>query len=153
MSLEENKEIWDKLKNKKNIHQVPEGYFENLPQIIQARAVESTKVKQRASFVYSLKYALPVVVLMIVAFVAFYNGPTEDTLDPSGMLENASIEELVEFLNDSEVSTDDLLAEIDLTGIELEFDNESIDLLDDNNISEDELNGYLDDFDTSDDFL
>lgn len=152
MSLEENKDIWDKLSNK-NIHKVPEGYFEDLPQIIQAKAVESAKVKSIPKFVFQLKYAIPVLLILIVATVMFFNNSEEEGSNVGTLLSEVSTEELIQFLEESEITTDEILAEVDFTEMELEFEYEDTGILDDNDISEDELNGFLDDFSGSADFL
>ena len=152
MNLEENNELWDKLdKGKKNIHKVPEGYFEDLPQIIQAKAIGSAKVKQRASFVYALRYAVPVVVLAVIAFVVLFNrGDQVINDDP---LAGISTEALIDYLAETDITTDEILAEVDFSNIELDFNSDELDIIEDTEITEDELDNLLDDFTAPAEFL
>lgn len=99
---------------------VPEGYFDKLPGIIQARVAEQSEVKEaKPYFRLALQYALPVVVLAIVAVIYFVpkNGQDVDT-----MLASVSTEELVAYLEDSEITTEELLEEMTL-------DNESVEAI------------------------
>jgi hypothetical protein len=91
---------------------VPDGYFDNLPGIIQSRVAEKSEVLEaKPYFRYALQYALPVVVLAIVAVVYLY--PTNPQ-DVDTMLASVSTEELVAYLEQSEITTEELLDEMDL---------------------------------------
>ncbi len=91
---------------------VPDGYFDNLPGIIQSRVAEKSEVLEaKPYFRYALQYALPVVVLAIVAVVYLYPTNPQD-VDP--MLASVSTEELVAYLEQSEITTEELLDEMDL---------------------------------------
>ena len=91
---------------------VPEGYFDRLPGIIQARVGEKTDVKEaKPYFRYVLQYALPVVVLAIVA-VIYLVPSTPQNVDT--MLASVSTEELVAYLEQSEITTEELLESMDL---------------------------------------
>jgi hypothetical protein len=91
---------------------VPEGYFDSLPGIIQARVAEKFEVKEaKPYFRYALQYALPVVVLAIVAVIYLF--PTNPQ-DVDTMLASVSTEELVAYLEQSDITTEELLNEMDL---------------------------------------
>lgn len=152
MNLEENNEIWEKLKHKKNIYQVPEDYFEKLPQIIQARAVEPAIVTRR-NFAYVLRFAIPVILIIIVALVTLTNGTDDKGMNVEELLSEVSTEDLVEFLSNSDITTDEILAEVDLFDLEFEFGGEGIDLLENNDLTTDELDDLLNNFTGSTDFL
>ena len=99
---------------------VPEGYFDKLPGIIQARVSEQSEVKEaKPYFRLTLQYALPMIVLAIVAVIYFVpkNGQDMDT-----MLASVSTDELVAYLEDSEITTEELLEEMTL-------DNESVEAI------------------------
>lgn len=51
---------------KKSIFRVPEGYFDQLPTTIQSRIAERRSTSTRFAVSFSLKYALPVVALVVV---------------------------------------------------------------------------------------
>lgn len=94
-----------KLENipKRNIFKVPDGYFENLPGIIQARV---SKPEPAAPwFVPALKFALPVVALIALG-VFWYSKQPQDTLEQQ--LAEIQTEQLVAFLDDATLNFDDL---------------------------------------------
>jgi hypothetical protein len=104
---------------KKHPFEVPEGYFDRLPGIIQARVAEKSEVKEaKPYFRYAFQYALPVIVLAIVALIYFV--PKND--DAETILASVSTEELVAYLENSEITTEELLEEMTL-------DNESVEAI------------------------
>jgi len=126
---------------KKNIHKVPDEYFDKLPQIIQSKAINS---KNSAVSLYgSLKYALPaVIILAITVYFTLFNR-TETTVSPEEMLAEVSTKELILYLEDSEISTEEIIESIDMESIELDFE-EDAELL--NDINEDELDLLLEEY-------
>ncbi len=118
---------------KKNIFEVPEGYFEKLPGIIQARVAKPEPVRL---WVTSLKYALPV--LAVLAGVFWFTGQSEETFDEQ--LAGIQTEQLIAYLNDADLQMDDLSEtvswnEIDLNELEdkvfstFEITGDELDLL------------------------
>jgi hypothetical protein len=102
---------------KKNIFEVPEGYFEKLPGIIQARVAKPAPVRL---WVTSLKYALPVFALVTVG-AFWYMGQSEKTIGQQ--LAGIQTEQLMAYLNDADLQIDDLSEtvgwdEIDLIDLE-----------------------------------
>ncbi len=97
---------------KNNPFKVPDGYFDRLPGIIQARVAEKSNVKEtKPYFRYALQYALPVIVLAIM--VSIYLVPnTSQSVDT--MLASVSTEEIVAYLEQSEITTEELLERMDL---------------------------------------
>ena len=97
---------------KKDIFKVPEGYFEDLPSIIQARV--AGQKKERAflpSFSYALRYALPVVILGAVGY--FWFNPSQPKTAES-ILATIETEDLVAYLNETDLTTDELLESVQL---------------------------------------
>ena len=93
--------------SKENIFKVPDGYFEKLPGVIQARVA---KPEPKVWFSTAFKFALPVVAIAIVVAVWFTSG--------GGSLENQlneiQTEQLIVFLEESDLSPDLINDEIDL---------------------------------------
>jgi hypothetical protein len=98
--------------SKENIFKVPEGYFEKLSGVIQSRVA---KPESRVWFTNSLKFALPMVALLIAASVWLT------------LREGVSLEDQL-----GEIQTEQLLAY-------LEESETSVDLYDDVNLNEDDL--------------
>ena len=92
---------------KNNPFSVPDGYFDKLPGIIQARISASAPEKQaRPYFRYALQYALPVIGIIIVALI--YLNPKESE-NYNDILATVSTEQLAAYLADSDITTEDIL--------------------------------------------
>ncbi len=92
---------------KNNPFSVPDGYFDKLPGIIQARISASAPEKQaRPYFRYALQYALPVIGIIIVAMIYLTPKESENYND---ILATVSTEQLAAYLADSDITTEDIL--------------------------------------------
>jgi hypothetical protein len=104
---------------KNNIFEVPEGYFDKLPGVIQSRIALDKPTEERPFFALALRYAIPVVVLAVVGIFIFQNyqsGPS----DSESLLATVSNEELVSYLMDGDdASTEELLEGIDINDIDI----------------------------------
>ena len=97
---------------KKNVFEVPEGYFERLPGIIQARTAQDKKESfWMISIRYSLKFALPALAIIMIAFFYWSKPPGQSAEDLLASVDSVS---LVSYLEDSDISSDDLLDGISL---------------------------------------
>ncbi len=93
---------------KKQVFDVPEGYFEKLPGIIQSRvATGSKETYTRPVFSYALRYALPVVV--VFALVTFWFNRDVEVTSAESILASIETEDLVAYLDNADLSTDELL--------------------------------------------
>jgi len=92
---------------KNNPFSVPDGYFDKLPGIIQARISASAPEKQaRPYFRYALQYALPVIGIIIVASIYLTPKESENYND---ILATVSTVQLAAYLADSDITTEDIL--------------------------------------------
>jgi hypothetical protein len=94
---------------KKDFFSPPDGYFDSLPNRVQARLEKPKQRVSQPAFRYALQYALPMVAL--VTFGIFWynqqqNKPTAETL-----LAAIETEELVSYLAEVELSCYEELAE------------------------------------------
>lgn len=87
---------------KKNIFQVPDGYFEKLPGVIHARVAKPEKA---VWFVPMLKYALPVLAVVVLGILWFSN-PKGNSFDEQ--LASIQTEQLIAYLDDSDLNFDEL---------------------------------------------
>lgn len=93
---------------KKQVFDVPEGYFEKLPGIIQSRvATETRETYTRPVFSYVLRYALPAV--LVFALVIFWFNRNVEVTSAESILASIETEDLVAYLGDADISTDELL--------------------------------------------
>lgn len=128
---------------KKQALKVPDGYFEALPMRIQAR-IERQKSAERPAFSFgklALRYALPVLVVGIAA-VLLWNNQSSRSGDPLSALNNVSSQELVAFLEDEGITTEDLLEQATLGDVNLDNMQKPLD-----NISAEDLDAIANEFD------
>ncbi len=127
---------------KKNVFDVPEGYFDRLPGIIQARVASNQGESLWTPYLrYSLKYALPVMAIVIVSFF-FWTKPAGQSAED--LLASVDSGSLVAFLEDSDISSDDLLESINLNREEADaIQNDSIEEL---QVDEDDIKKLTDEF-------
>jgi hypothetical protein len=104
---------------KKQIFDVPDGYFENLPGKIQARISGSVPSTERNFvFRYKLQYALPVILFMAIG-IYWFAMPAEPK-DVESLLASVQTEELVAYLGESDITTEDLLEHVEFNVNDLE---------------------------------
>lgn len=92
--------------SRETIFKVPDGYFEKLPGIIQARVA---KPEPKVWFTPAYKFALPVVALAIALTVWF---TSRQGVSLEDQLHEIQTEHLVAYLEESDASTDFLTDEI-----------------------------------------
>ncbi|MEX1240820.1 MAG: hypothetical protein WEB30_13935 [Cyclobacteriaceae bacterium] len=110
---------------KKQIFSVPEDYFDKLPAEVQSR-IPATPVDTpgRPVFRYALQYALPLIVIATILF--FYIRPEADA---TSILATVDAEDLINYLHDSPMTTEDILENVDFYTGDLEaIENEVYDL-------------------------
>ena len=93
---------------KKQVFEVPEGYFEKLPAIIQSRI--TTKTYDQSFFhayKYRLQFVIPVVLLLVAGIFWFTQRDT--TTGAEDLLAAVETADLVAYLSEADLTTDDLL--------------------------------------------
>ncbi len=120
---------------KKEVFNVPDGYFDKLPGIIQARVTTSSQSETKAAWSFTLRYALPTVVLLAIGF--FWFNQSHKVVDAEQLLSSIQTEDLVAYLSDSDMTTEELLADAQLSDedaneiegnvYELNLENENLD--------------------------
>ncbi len=130
---------WNKISNK-NPYEAPDGYFEKLPGIIQARVSEQ---KKSASWSVYLKWSV-VPALAACLFVVF-NWVIPQQKAPEDLLAEVSTEELIYYLELSDASTEDLVNQLPSDVFEEDFLYE--DNMLDESLGEDELDQLIEMYD------
>ena len=126
---------------RENMFKVPDGYFDELPGIIQSRVSK----KQAASHWWQIYFtpangwkvalATAIVVLVLVFGGIFDRNDINGSMDQ--LLADVSLEDLIEYVEYSNITTDEILAEVDLSEYELDFlMGDDIKLLDDGGFEE-----------------
>lgn len=97
---------------KNNPFSVPDGYFDKLPGIIQARIAEGSAQKEpRPYFQYALRVALPLAALVVIAILYFTPSPRDNYNE---ILASVDTEQLTAYLEESDITVDELLDAADL---------------------------------------
>ncbi|MFZ6013310.1 MAG: hypothetical protein ACOYXT_23415 [Bacteroidota bacterium] len=105
--------------SKKEVFDVPEGYFDKLPGVIQARIAKENPARERPmAFHFALKYALPAVVLLTAGIFWFTRTPS--SADAESILASVETEALVAYLNESEITTDEVLETVEFNAVDLD---------------------------------
>ncbi|MEQ8364930.1 MAG: hypothetical protein RIF39_00875 [Cyclobacteriaceae bacterium] len=104
---------------KKNVFKEPEGYFDELPGIIQSRiSKEETKPLGIPSFELVLRYALPVLTVGFALFLIFRQ--SDPMTNPEELLASVDTNALSNYLIESDLTTEELLdyAQLDYEDID-----------------------------------
>ncbi len=110
---------------KKQIFEVPEGYFEKLPGIIQSRVTQHHVEKSWwVNYRVSLRFAVPAVILITVG-IFWFNRPQSD-LSAEGILASIQTEDLVSYLDEADLTTDELLDQVELDAEDATIIEESV---------------------------
>ena len=131
---------------KMNIHKVPDRYFDELPGIIQAR-ISKPSVREDLSWTLGMNWKLALVLsafVVIVVFSVIFKGSFLDSPTADEILAEVPIEDLIEYLETTDITSDEILAELSLEDFNAEIMlEEDFELLDDNEIMElDDLQLY-----------
>jgi hypothetical protein len=103
---------------KKPIFNIPDGYFDQLPGKIQARISAGKKVEPSFILQYKLQYIIPVIFVFAVGIFWFVKPAPGN--DAESILASVETEYLVAYLNESELTTEDVLEEIDFSSNDIQ---------------------------------
>jgi hypothetical protein len=126
---------------KKQVFEAPEGYFDSLPGIVQSRVAKQTGTRSMV-WLPALKYALPILVVAL-GLVWYMNADKTET--PEQLLASIETIDIEDYLDESDMTTEDLLEHIDYNQLQvdsLEFENPVLDF------GDADLDELLNDFET-----
>lgn len=104
---------------KKNIYNVPEGYFETLPGIIQSRvAATPTWTGTVSPYTRFIRYSIPALFVIIAALIFLTNQPDEPG-GPEEILSGITTEALENYLEEEWAGPMELIEDIELTDDDL----------------------------------
>lgn len=104
----------------------PQGYFDKLPGIIQAKTANKGSGKARIYWVGALRL---IPAAAAVALILFYTGVFQSKFDVDQALSDVSAEDLIEYLGSADLTTEQILEEVDFNELSLEFQNDTDDVL------------------------
>ena len=101
--------------SKKNFQQVPEGYFDQLPSMIQTKIDEESKVKTPV-FTVGFNWqtaSIAAAVVLILVFSGVFN-TVDSSRSVEDILAEVSVDDIIDYLDYSEISTIEIVAELDI---------------------------------------
>ena len=106
----------------------PQGYFDKLPGIIQAKTANKGSAKTRIYWIGALRL---IPAAAAVALILFYTGvfQSKSSFDVDQVLSEVSTEDLIEYLGAVDLTTEQILEEVDFNELSLEFQNDTDDVL------------------------
>lgn len=126
---------------KKDLFNVPEGYFDNLPSVIQNRISTDAKAPQMSVRVM-LAYVVPVLTFLIIGLI-WYSKTSKDSQDVESMLAAIPTETIMEYLDESDLSTEEILTDVDFNANDLEEIESEVFEFPDNDVFEKEIEEEL----------
>jgi hypothetical protein len=93
---------------KKNIFEVPDGYFDRLPGIVQNNIAEKSK-NRVAAWTFVLRYAMPILILAGIGIFWFNNNSSYQENNLETELEALQPSQLSIYLDDTDLSTEDIV--------------------------------------------
>lgn len=138
---------------KKNIYSVPDKYFDRLPAIIQSRVIEK-KPALGLSLNWSLafKVAAPALALVLILFYFGISTTDNSTLSSDELLAQVSADDLIAYLGTTDITIDEILEELDLSNIELDFYEEGP-IMQDMDLNDKEIEALFDEYGIDGDLL
>jgi len=131
----------------KQVFIVPDGYFDKLPERVQARIA---KPEKQAIFKFPAvaKFALAVVTLTIAVVFWMQNNEVNSTQDVHQLLAEIPTTDIIDYLEDADVSLSDIIESIDHEGSVFDSHMNEIDT-----ISEEDMSIYLEDYELTGEYL
>lgn len=103
---------------KNNPFSAPEGYFDKLPGVIQARMAEGSAQKQaRPFFRYALRLAIPALAMVVIAILYFT--PSKNS-DYNYLLASVDANQLTAYLTETDMTVEELLDVTELNEASIE---------------------------------
>ncbi|HEY3403214.1 MAG TPA: hypothetical protein VGK59_07495 [Ohtaekwangia sp.] len=103
---------------KKEIFKVPDDYFDKLPGVIQSRIAADKDRHAIPVFRTVLQYGIPSLAVVVIAVILFFKPEPADSAE--SILTSIETQDLVAYLDETDISTDELLDEVTLDQLDAE---------------------------------
>lgn len=132
----------------------PDGYFDRLPGIIQSKTAQKTRTSSIPLVWRRSLQLIPAAALVV--FIAWYSGVITTSQPESGseeFLSEVTSYDIIIYLEELDISSNEILDEVDLKALSLEFENPDDPLLDNLDIDDENLIELYDSYDLYDSLL
>lgn len=136
---------------KKNIYTVPDKYFDQLPARIQSRVNEKKPVFG-LNFSWGLAYKVAAPVLAVLVLLLYFGISSDNMQSADDILAQVSTEDLIAYLETTDITTDEIIDELDLSDMELDFNDEGP-ILQNMEMDDQELEILFDEYGIDDEIL
>jgi len=138
--------------NKKNVFKVPDRYFSELPGRIQGR-IPSSATSSNPYFSWRLALGIvpALAILLITLYLGFLHEPR--TQDPAKILAMVSTDDVIAYLELSDITTDEIIEGFGDETLDLDIDLEDEFLPDDSEMEKDELDDLIRELELQTEFL
>ncbi len=108
--------------SRENPFRVPDGYFEGLRSSINNRIAEETVNKKTIIFTPGLNWQTSLIAATLTLLAVFYSTfQTVDVIeDPQQILAEVSVDDILEYLDYSDLTTSEILAEVNFEETEID---------------------------------
>ena len=138
---------------KKNIYKVPDNYFDQLSTRIQSRVNEKKPVLGvPLNWKLALKVAVPVVAVVMILFYFGIASMRNSTLSSEELLAQVNTDDLIAYLETTDITTDEIIEEVDFTNIDIDF-YENGPIMQDIELNNEEIDALLDEYGIDGDLL
>lgn len=128
---------------RKSPHQVPDGYFDELPLKIQSRII-TEKESTRGVYISKMQLVWSMTAAVAIFFLGWLWYPqSNEQLNAEQLLADINSEDLIEYLYEEDISTDEILATIDQSYLIEEMTDLENDMINEGISEEDLENIYL----------
>jgi hypothetical protein len=129
---------------KKHPFNVPDDYFDQLPGRILAR-VQGQGSQAAPAMVGFMRYALAMLVVAAVAFVWLWSGPGKaGNESPEAILSSLETSDLVAYLNEGDITTEELLDDVQFSNDDASEIEEAVFSLE---LNDSDLNAFMNEID------
>lgn len=138
---------------KENIYTVPDKYFDQLPSRIQTRVYKKKPV-WGLPFHWNLAYKIAGPVLVVLLLTIYLGVPRfgNSELSAEEILAQVNTEDLVAYLQTTDITTDEIIEEVDFTNIDLDF-YEQEPIMQNMQMNEKDIDALLDEYGIDNDLL
>jgi len=136
--------------DKKDPFKVPDRYFDELPERIQSRIRRKGQSRWSwgISFPSVVRLALPVAAVILVAI--YFGFPGKDTpaetLSYREMIDDVSTEDLIAYLENSEISAEEIIETVDVEALELELEEEEESWIIEDEMDDEMMNAIIEEY-------
>lgn len=135
------------LKKSRVFTEPPEGYFDKLPGIIQAKTAHKGLQKARSYWIGALRLVpAAAAVVLIALYFGVFKGPGVQDMDL--LLADVSSEDIIEYLEDIDLTSEQIYEEVDINELSLQFEEEQDALLENLEIEDETIIDIFDDLDS-----